>query len=137
GTSRATTRTRSSRWPESRRRSGWRWSRKARRRLARHRRRPRTTRTASWSRSASATRPAAWRRTAPTGAASAASPPVPPPAGGGRGRAVMERPLDGGAERGATTAYLQVIGDNGPALALYDRLGFVEHHRYRYLALPD
>jgi ribosomal protein S18 acetylase RimI-like enzyme len=40
------------------------------------------------------------------------------------------------AERGATTAYLQVLGDNAPALALYERLGFVEHHRYRYVAAP-
>jgi GNAT superfamily N-acetyltransferase len=37
---------------------------------------------------------------------------------------------------GLTVAYLQVLGDNAPALALYDRLGFVEHHRYRYLAAP-
>ncbi|MGH3443848.1 MAG: GNAT family N-acetyltransferase [Nocardioidaceae bacterium] len=37
------------------------------------------------------------------------------------------------AERGALTAYLQVRGDNPAGLALYDRLGFVEHHRYRYL----
>jgi ribosomal protein S18 acetylase RimI-like enzyme len=31
------------------------------------------------------------------------------------------------------TAYLQVRGDNPPALALYDRLGFSAHHSYRYL----
>ena len=37
------------------------------------------------------------------------------------------------AERGATTAYLQTRGDNPAALALYDRLGFVTHHTYRYL----
>ncbi|MCD4525602.1 GNAT family N-acetyltransferase [Nocardioides sp. cx-173] len=47
---------------------------------------------------------------------------------------VMAELLDWGAERGATTAYLQVLGDNEPALALYARLGFREHHRYRYLA---
>ena len=51
----------------------------------------------------------------------------------GLGLAVMEALLEWGAERGATTAYLQVIGDNQPALALYERLGFREHHRYRYL----
>ncbi|GEP34862.1 hypothetical protein NSZ01_26300 [Nocardioides szechwanensis] len=48
--------------------------------------------------------------------------------------AVMAALLDWGAEQGATTAYLQVLGDNEPALALYERLGFREHHRYRYLA---
>lgn len=48
--------------------------------------------------------------------------------------AVMAALLEWGAEQGATTAYLQVLGDNEPALALYGRLGFREHHRYRYLA---
>jgi ribosomal protein S18 acetylase RimI-like enzyme len=54
----------------------------------------------------------------------------------GLGLAVMVALVEWSAERGATTAYLQVLGDNAPALALYDRLGFVEHHRYRYLAAP-
>ena len=48
--------------------------------------------------------------------------------------AVMAALLDWGASRGATTAYLQVLSDNAPALALYDRLGFETHHAYRYLA---
>ena len=48
----------------------------------------------------------------------------------------MAELLEWGAERGATTAYLQVLGDNTPALALYDGLGFAVHHRYRYLAAP-
>ena len=52
------------------------------------------------------------------------------------GLLVMAELLDWGAERGATTAYLQVLGDNARAHALYDGLGFVEHHRYRYLAAP-
>jgi GNAT superfamily N-acetyltransferase len=50
---------------------------------------------------------------------------------------LMAELLDWGAERGATTAYLQVLGDNEPALALYARLGFREHHRYRYLTPED
>ena len=37
------------------------------------------------------------------------------------------------AERGATTAYLQVRGDNPGAIAAYEPLGFVTHHAYRYL----
>ena len=45
----------------------------------------------------------------------------------------MAELLEWGAERGATTAYLQVLGDNTRAFALYDGLGFVPHHRYRYL----
>ncbi len=52
------------------------------------------------------------------------------------GLLVMSELLEWGAELGATTAYLQVLGDNARAHALYDGLGFVEHHRYRYLAAP-
>jgi N-acetylglutamate synthase len=47
--------------------------------------------------------------------------------------AVMAALVGWGAERGATTAYLQVLADNEPALGLYERLGFRTHHRYRYL----
>jgi ribosomal protein S18 acetylase RimI-like enzyme len=46
---------------------------------------------------------------------------------------VMGALLDLAAERGATTVFLQTRGDNPAALALYDRLGFVTHHTYRYL----
>jgi ribosomal protein S18 acetylase RimI-like enzyme len=38
-----------------------------------------------------------------------------------------------GRERGARWAVLQVALQNGGARVLYDRLGYVEHHRYRYL----
>jgi ribosomal protein S18 acetylase RimI-like enzyme len=48
--------------------------------------------------------------------------------------AVVTAALEWSAERGATTVFLQTRGDNPGALALYDRLGFIEHHRYRYLA---
>jgi N-acetylglutamate synthase len=47
--------------------------------------------------------------------------------------AVMAALVEWGAEQGATTAYLQVLGDNAPALELYDGLGFATHHAYRYL----
>lgn len=37
-----------------------------------------------------------------------------------------------GAAAGATGAYLQVVESNAAGRALYQRLGFVEHHRHRY-----
>ena len=51
----------------------------------------------------------------------------------GLGTAVLGRLLRWGAERGATTAYLQVREDNAAALTAYRRLGFRTHHSYRYL----
>jgi GNAT superfamily N-acetyltransferase len=35
-------------------------------------------------------------------------------------------------DRGARSCLLQVASSNQPALALYERLGFTEHHRYHY-----
>ena len=40
------------------------------------------------------------------------------------------------ADRGAHSCTLQVAATNGPALALYDRLRFTEHHRYHYRLGP-
>ena len=54
----------------------------------------------------------------------------------GLARTIMAALLAWGAERGATTAYLQVLGDNAPALALYEGLGFTTHHAYAYLTPP-
>lgn len=57
--------------------------------------------------------------------------------GAGLGRAVVAALLREGAERGVTTAYLQVVEANTAARALYERLGFAEHHRYDYLRAPE
>jgi ribosomal protein S18 acetylase RimI-like enzyme len=50
----------------------------------------------------------------------------------GLGTAVMAGLAAEGARQGATSCLLQVAGSNAPALALYARLGFTEHHRYHY-----
>lgn len=57
----------------------------------------------------------------------------------GLGSAVMAALLEWAAEHGVATVFLQVRGDNAPALAAYERLGFRTHHTYRYLrpARPD
>jgi ribosomal protein S18 acetylase RimI-like enzyme len=55
----------------------------------------------------------------------------------GLASAVLTALLDWAAERGATTAYLQVREDNEAALALYRGLGFERHHSYAYLRPPD
>jgi GNAT superfamily N-acetyltransferase len=54
----------------------------------------------------------------------------------GLGTVLMAALLEWGAEQGAATAYLQVLGDNAAALELYAGLGFATHHSYRYLAPP-
>lgn len=56
---------------------------------------------------------------------------------GGLARSVVGALMPWAAERGASTAYLQVRADNTAGLALYQRFGFVTHHAYRYLRLPD
>jgi N-acetylglutamate synthase len=55
----------------------------------------------------------------------------------GLASAVLGALLEWAAERGATTAYLQVREDNAAALVLYQRLGFERHHSYAYLRPPS
>jgi GNAT superfamily N-acetyltransferase len=50
----------------------------------------------------------------------------------GYGRLIMAALSDWGVERGATYGYLQVEGDNHPALAMYARLGFERLYVYAY-----
>jgi ribosomal protein S18 acetylase RimI-like enzyme len=54
----------------------------------------------------------------------------------GLATAVMSALQGWAAGRGATSVYLQVLADNAPALALYRRAGFIEHHRYHYRRRP-
>lgn len=53
----------------------------------------------------------------------------------GLGTAVLRSLLEWGAERGATTTYLQVVAANTTAQELYQRHGYDVHHRYDYLVL--
>ena len=50
----------------------------------------------------------------------------------GLGSLVLDALSAWGRERGARFAYLQVVADNAPAIALYSRAGFASHHRYHY-----
>jgi N-acetylglutamate synthase len=53
----------------------------------------------------------------------------------GLGKSVSVGALRWAAQRGARRAYLQVAHGNDPALALYDTLGFTEHHDYVHYVL--
>lgn len=50
----------------------------------------------------------------------------------GLGKRMLTQLLQWGAQQGAEQAYLQVVADNSPALALYDQLGFSDLYRYWY-----
>jgi GNAT superfamily N-acetyltransferase len=54
----------------------------------------------------------------------------------GHARAVMVTLTEWAASRGAVRAWLEVLADNGAALALYESLGFADHHRYSYRTPP-
>ena len=51
----------------------------------------------------------------------------------GRARELCRALLAWGVEHGATRAYVQVLADNTAALGLYESMGFVVHHRSRYV----
>jgi GNAT superfamily N-acetyltransferase len=55
----------------------------------------------------------------------------------GLGTAVMAALGDWARDRGGRSCLLQVVETNAPALALYERLGFTEHHRYHYRQAPS
>ena len=50
----------------------------------------------------------------------------------GLGALIVENLLRWGKRQGATTAYLQVLSDNDPAIRLYENMGFLEAYRYWY-----
>jgi len=54
----------------------------------------------------------------------------------GYATAVMGALVRWAGERGALRVYLEVLSTNAPALALYEPLGFVEHHRYACRVMP-
>lgn len=51
----------------------------------------------------------------------------------GLARALLAELVSWSAERGARTVWLHVELANTPARELYERIGFIEHHRCRYL----
>lgn len=55
----------------------------------------------------------------------------------GLARAIMKALTAAALDAGATTGWLQVEPDNDPAIALYDALGFADHHRYHYRQPPQ
>lgn len=54
--------------------------------------------------------------------------------GQGLGKVIVSALLTEAADKGARHAYLQVTADNAPALALYERYGFVPAYEYWYRA---
>jgi RimJ/RimL family protein N-acetyltransferase len=51
----------------------------------------------------------------------------------GHARTICAALMSWGAEHGASRCYVQVLADNTPAIALYESMGFVLHHRVRYV----
>ncbi len=57
--------------------------------------------------------------------------------GQGLGKAIVSALLAEAVDKGARHAYLQVTADNAPAIALYERYGFVSAYEYWYRARED
>ena len=55
----------------------------------------------------------------------------------GRASEIMASAHRWAADAGCDTMFLQVLGTNAPALAMYAKLGFVEQYRYQYLGPVD
>ena len=55
----------------------------------------------------------------------------------GLARELCSALLAWGGEHGATRAYVQVLTGNTAAIKLYESMGFVVHHRSRYLDARD
>jgi N-acetylglutamate synthase len=55
----------------------------------------------------------------------------------GHAHSVMSALTAWAASRGAVRAWLEVLADNEPAVALYASLGFTEHYRYTYRTPPQ
>ena len=55
----------------------------------------------------------------------------------GLARSLCAGLLDWAHQRGATRAYVQVVEENTAARALYESMGFVVHHRSRYVRAED
>lgn len=51
----------------------------------------------------------------------------------GIGQALLSKLILWGKNNGASTAYLQVQGDNSGAIALYKKIGLTDRYHYRYL----
>ncbi|MEJ5927703.1 GNAT family N-acetyltransferase [Corynebacterium sp. H128] len=54
----------------------------------------------------------------------------------GLGTALGKYMINWGISHGATDAYLQVLASNEAGIGLYEKLGFMEHHRHRYASQP-
>jgi N-acetylglutamate synthase len=55
----------------------------------------------------------------------------------GLGTAIVQGLARWGGVQGCRRTYIEVVSGNTPALAAYERLGYAEAYRYRYLTVPS